>query len=139
MTAAQKKARETFLRAINYRKKHPGVTLKQAFAWAKGKKSVASVGVAKKKVARKKAGSAHTDTKSHNVNIRVVSGINKKRKLQHKRAVNNAIPALSVWSKTVENIQVALKDKSLNTTQKNKLRKELKWAKHLLATLKKMI
>lgn len=66
------------MKAIEYRKKHPGVTLKQAFAWAK--KGTPAVG---KKVATKKrkytakkmsARSAHKDTKSHNVNIRVVSG-----------------------------------------------------------------
>jgi hypothetical protein len=89
MSAAQKKARENFKKAIAYRKK-TGCSLKQAFAYVKGGK----VGVVKKavvkkkavkKVVRKKAAkkvvskkpvSSHKDTKSHNVNIRVVSGVN---------------------------------------------------------------
>lgn len=103
MTIAQKKARETFKKAIAYRKK-TGCTLKQAFAYAKGgkvsglekvvkkgnktaviyskknkKKAAPKQGVLfgiKKKAAKKKTSSYHKDTASHNVNIRVVSGIN---------------------------------------------------------------
>lgn len=84
MSLAQKKARENFKKAIAYRKK-TGCTLKQAFAHVKGgkvtgvKKAVKKVAKKKtvKKVAKKKAVpvSKHKDTKSHNVNIRVVSGV----------------------------------------------------------------
>jgi len=101
ISTAQKKARENFKKAIEYRKK-TGCTLKQAFAHISGKKTVTKkvvtvkravkkkvvkkVGVIKKKVLRsplkkkaaKKLVSTHKDTKSHNVNIRVVSGIKKK-------------------------------------------------------------
>lgn len=101
MTAAQKKARETFKKAIAYRKK-TGCTLKQAFAYAKGgkvaglekvvkkgnktaviyskknkKKAAPKQGVLfgmKKKAAKKKTSSYHKDTASHNVKISVVSG-----------------------------------------------------------------
>jgi hypothetical protein len=92
MTAAQKAAKEKFKKAIAYRKK-TGCTLKQAFAHVYGKKSVGAVkkkaatkkkaapkkkAVVKKKAApKKKAVSYHKDTKSHNVRINVVSGINK--------------------------------------------------------------
>jgi len=96
MTAAQKKAKDNFKKAIAYRKKS-GCSLKEAFAHVYGKK----VGAVKKKVvkkaapkkkaakkaAKKKAApkkkaavrnyGSHKDTKSHNVNIRVVSGIKK--------------------------------------------------------------
>lgn len=102
MTAAQKAAKEKFKKAIEYRKK-TGVSLKEAFAHAYGKKvgaikkkaapkkketvkkaaskkkaTVKKV-VAKKvapikKAATKKVTGSHKDTKSHNVNIRVVSG-----------------------------------------------------------------
>lgn len=77
MSLEQKKARENFKKAIAYRKK-TGCTLKQAFAHVKGGK-VTGVKKAVKKVAKKKAVpvSKHKDTKSHNVNIRVVSGIPK--------------------------------------------------------------
>ena len=89
MTAAQKSAKEKFKKAIAYRKK-TGCTLKQAFAHVYGKKKIGSV---KKKAAKKKAApkkkapskkkavarnyGSHKDTKSHNVRISVVSGINK--------------------------------------------------------------
>lgn len=96
---AQKKARENFKKAIEYRKK-TGCSLKQAFAHIKGKSTVVKkkatpkkvaiikaakkvvkkkVGVVKKKTAKKPI-STHKDTKSHNVNIKVVSGIADKQK-----------------------------------------------------------
>jgi hypothetical protein len=81
MTAAQKAARVKFNKAIAIRKK-TGCTLKEAFAQVYGKK----VGAVKKKAPKKSApkkkavkkDSYHKDTKSHNVNIRVVSGVKKK-------------------------------------------------------------
>ena len=128
MTLAQKKARENFKKAIEYRKK-TGCSLKQAFAHIKGKstvikkkatpKKVAVKKAAKKKVAKKKIGSkidsyfvkkelkaknlrlphgytttkrkrvtgikpgTHKDTKSHNVNIKVVSGISMTDAIKH--------------------------------------------------------
>jgi hypothetical protein len=96
MTSAQKAAKEKFSKAIAYRSK-TGVSLKEAFAHVYGKK----VGAVKKKAAPKKKAAvkkvlpvkaapkkaapkkkavakkvtgSHKDTKSHNVNIRVVSG-----------------------------------------------------------------
>jgi hypothetical protein len=90
MTAAQKKAKDNFKKAIAYRKK-TGCTLKQAFAHVYGKKSVESVkkkAAAKKKAAKKKAApkkkaaarnyGSHKDTGSHNVRVSVVSGIDNK-------------------------------------------------------------
>jgi hypothetical protein len=103
MTAAQKAAKANFKKAIEYRKK-TGVSLKEAFAHVYGKKKVGAAPkkkAAKKKAAPKKAAkkvakkaapkkaarkvvkkaapkrsvSLHKDTKSHNVNIRVMSGM----------------------------------------------------------------
>jgi len=89
MTAKQKAARAKFKaivkEASKLRKKNPKLTqaeaVKQAWAISYGKKR-AGVGAAKKatptKVKAKKGkrtSEMHTDTKSHNVNIRVVSGI----------------------------------------------------------------
>ena len=100
MSAAQKKARENFKKAIAYRKK-TGCSLKQAFAYVKGgkvtgvKKSVAKKKavkkVVRKKAAKKKAVSSHKDTRSHNVNIRVVSGVDmyKIRDMLEKEIKNN--------------------------------------------------
>lgn len=101
MTAAQKAAKANFKKAIEYRKK-TGVSLKEAFAHVYGKKvGAAPKKKAAKKAAPKKAAkkvvkkaapkksarkvvkkaapkrsvSLHKDTKSHNVNIRVMSGM----------------------------------------------------------------
>ena len=90
MTAAQKAAKQKFKKAIEYRTK-TGVSLKEAFAHVYGKKvgavkkkaapkkkaavkKAAPKKAAPKKAAPKKVTSSHKDTKSHNVNIRVVSG-----------------------------------------------------------------
>lgn len=95
MTAAQKKAKENFKKAIAYRKK-TGCTLKQAFAHVYGKKvgAIKKKAAPKKKAAKKKAAlkkkaapkkkesarnyGSHKDTASHNVKIHVVSGIDNK-------------------------------------------------------------
>lgn len=95
MTAKQKAARAKFKaivkEASKLRKKNPKLTqaqaVKQAWAISYGKKR-AGVGATKKKATKKKAATKvkakksrstemHTDTKSHNVNIRVMSGIGK--------------------------------------------------------------
>jgi len=88
MTDAQKKSRARFKAAVSeaakLRKKNPRLSqaeaVKQAWAilYGKAKTSKKISGPAKKKttkkVTRKKAGDRHTDTRSHNVNIRVMSG-----------------------------------------------------------------
>tara|TARA_R110002126_G_scaffold288316_2_gene441949 strand:- start:1663 stop:2307 length:645 start_codon:yes stop_codon:yes gene_type:complete len=108
MTAAQKAAKANFKKAIEYRKK-TGVSLKEAFAHVYGKKvgaapkKKAAAKKAAKKVVKKAApkkaakkkhtkygvvkkhvrrvAGLHKDTKSHNVNIRVVSGVGKSIKI----------------------------------------------------------
>lgn len=95
MTAKQKAARAKFKaivkEASKLRKKNPKLTqaqaVKQAWAISYGKKQ-AGVGAVKKKASTtkvkakksKRTSEMHTDTKSHNVNIRVVSGIKVKSK-----------------------------------------------------------
>lgn len=97
MTAKQRAARAKFKAVVKeagkLRKKNPKLTqaqaVKQAWAISYGKKR-ARVGAVKKKAAPKKKAATkvkakkskrtsemHTDTKSHNVNIRVMSGIGK--------------------------------------------------------------
>lgn len=89
MTPAQKANRERFKKVVaeakKLRKKNPKLSQAQAVkqAWAitysKGTKVGAAKKAAPKKVAKKAAPkkmAKHIDTKSHNVNIRVVSGIN---------------------------------------------------------------
>lgn len=94
MTAKQRAARAKFKAVVKeaqkLRKKNPKLTqaqaVKQAWAISYSKKR-AGVGAVKKKAAPKKkaatkvkakkraATEMHTDTKSHNVNIRVISGV----------------------------------------------------------------
>lgn len=97
MTAKQRAARAKFKAVVKeaskLRKKNPKLTqaqaVKQAWAISYSKKR-AGVGAAPKKKAAKKSAPTkvkakkskrtsemHTDTKSHNVNIRVMSGIGK--------------------------------------------------------------
>ena len=150
MTLAQKKARENFKKAIEYRKK-TGCSLKEAFAHIKGKHTVVKkVGTVKKKsakkkvlisplkkVARKKAApkkvaakkpnlkyrgtlkseagkkmykyslgaaksSTHKDTKSHNVNIRVVSGIGNIAIEKYKKVNSDIINLENALAKNIE-------------------------------------
>jgi len=94
MTAKQRAARAKFKavvkEATKLRKKNPKLTqaqaVKQAWAISYGKKR-AGVGAIKKKAATKvkakkskRTSEMHTDTKSHNVNIRVISGVKVKSK-----------------------------------------------------------
>jgi len=95
MTAKQKAARAKFKAVVKeagkLRKKNPKLTqaqaVKQAWAISYGKKR-AGVGAAVKKATptkvkakkSKRTSEMHTDTKSHNVNIRVVSGVKVKSK-----------------------------------------------------------
>ena len=87
MTAKQRQARARFKKVVQeaskLRKKNKKLTQAQAVkqAWAiqyskEGKSRVGKVQKTKVKAKRsKKSGEMHTDTKSHNVNIRVVSGV----------------------------------------------------------------
>lgn len=85
MTAKQRAARAKFKAVVaeakKLRKKNPKLTqaqaVKQAFAisYSKKRKEIGAAKPAKVKAKKSKAtGEMHTDTKSHNVNIRVVSG-----------------------------------------------------------------
>lgn len=102
MTAKQKANRERFKKVVaeakKLRKKNPKLTQAQAVkqAWAiMYTKKRAGVGATKKKAAKKKATTTkvkakkskrtsemHTDTKSHNVNIRVMSGMDQYKQLE---------------------------------------------------------
>ena len=98
MTAKQRAARAKFKAVVKeaskLRKKNPKLTqaqaVKQAWAISYSKKR-AGVGATKKatptKVKAKKSkrtSEMHTDTKSHNVNIRVMSGLSKITGIPHK-------------------------------------------------------
>jgi hypothetical protein len=144
MTLAQKKARENFKKAIAYRKK-TGCSLKQAFAHVKGKKVGATKVIERgeKKNAKvtkvlqrvrskkgtfkgmkKVSGSSHKDTKSHNVNIHVVSGVSKGKEKM-----------LIMWKDIYGKLSaqyVSTKDMK----QKKKIAKDLKQAREIIQKLK---
>ena len=100
MTAKQKANQARFKKVVaeakKLRKKNPKLTqaqaVKQAWAMTYSKKDV-SVGATKKKTTKKKSipkkksakksSSYHKDTKSHNVNIRVMSGIDQYKQMQY--------------------------------------------------------
>lgn len=96
MTAKQRQARARFKKVVQeaskLRKKNKKLTQAQAVkqAWAiqyskEGKSRVGKVQKTSVKAKRsKKSGEMHTDTKSHNVNIRVVSGLSKIIGVPHK-------------------------------------------------------
>jgi len=135
MSAAQKKARENFKKAIAYRKK-TGCSLKQAFAYVKGGK----VGVVKKavvkkkavkKVASKKPVSSHKDTKSHNVNIRVVSGVDNHLINKYKEIINE----IENYQDAVKRIKEGMSKMSLN--EKIRAKVVLKKYAEIIRSLKK--
>jgi len=98
MTAKQRAARAKFKAVVaeakKLRKKNPKLTqaqaVKQAFAISYSKAGKSKVGAVKKKAAtrvkakKSKDTEMHTDTKSHNVNIRVMSGLSKITGTPHK-------------------------------------------------------
>ena len=144
MTAAQKKAKDNFKKAIAYRKKS-GCSLKEAFAHVYGKKvgavkkkaapkKKAAKKAAKKKVAKKAAPKkkaavrnygSHKDTKSHNVNISVVSGI---------QTYEQLIRQIKEWEKIISELN---KEYKITTPEyKSNIRKDISLAKFWLKNKK---
>jgi N-acetylneuraminic acid mutarotase len=138
MSAAQKKARENFKKAIAYRKK-TGCSLKQAFTYVKGgkvtgvKKAVKKVVRKKavKKVASKKPVSSHKDTKSHNVNIRVVSGVNNHLINKYKEIINE----IENYQDAVKRIKKGMSEMSL--PEKLRAKEVLQKYAEIIRSLKK--
>jgi hypothetical protein len=165
MTAAQKAAKEKFKKAIEYRTK-TGVSLKEAFAHVYGKKvgaikkkaapkkksapkKVVAKKAAPKKAAAKKIATSHKDTKSHNVNIRVVSGVDAIRNKTMKE-IEETKKIILDQSELLERLQAAYK-KSKSKVNKENLMYDIKtlklsfiphnkrYLKALQSTLKKSI
>lgn len=149
MTAKQKAARAKFKaivkEASKLRKKNPKLTqaqaVKQAWAISYGKKR-AGVGAVKKKAAptkvkakkSKRTSEMHTDTKSHNVNIRVISGIDPLTK-----KIQDGISLISRELKEVNSKIKTEKNKFLKSAYLNRKRfllNELKIGKQLLRKYK---
>lgn len=169
MTAKQKANRERFKKVVaeakKLRKKNPGLTqpqaVKQAWAIMYSKTGTSKkVGAVKKKKATAK--SFHKDTKSHNVNIRVVSGVKSKEsklkkelkkkglKLTHgytiqKRAISGVkdenLKQINFINGHIEKnrrLMYLLEDElhfAKTSAEKTAIRKDLREVKHNLRTL----
>jgi hypothetical protein len=140
MTAKQRQARAKFKavvkEAAKLRKKNPQLTqaqaVKQAFAISyskerKGEKlgAVKKKSATKVKATKRKGTEMHTDTKSHNVNIRVVSGIipNQKEELEKYIRVYGRLMAEKLAAKTMQ--------------EKKVINRALKITKSIILSLKK--
>lgn len=140
MTAKQRQARAKFKAVVKeaskLRKKNPKLTqaqaVKQAWAISYSKKSKGTkLGAVKKKSATRvkakkgKSTEMHTDTKSHNVNIRVVSGIipNQKEELEKYIRVYGRLMAEKLAAKTMQ--------------EKKVINRALKITKSIILSLKK--
>lgn len=154
MTAKQRAARAKFKAVVaeakKLRKKNPKLTqaqaVKQAFAISYSKAGKKKVGAVKKKAAPKKKAATkvkakksrstemHTDTKSHNVNIKVVSGINNEY-IKDLKEIDDKIRKWTI-------VQGALKD-NLNVTKdslaKTLIRNDLYRVKNVIAELKQRL
>ena len=114
MTTAQKKNVERFKKAAaeakKLRAKNPKLSqaqaVKQAFAILYKGGKIAAVKPAKKAtvtVKKKKpiADNSHRDNRSHNVNIRVMSGV----KIHSVRGLKNSISELESWQKILDKLR----------------------------------
>jgi len=150
MTAKQRAARAKFKAVVKeaskLRKKNPKLTqaqaVKQAWAISYSKKS-AGVGAAPKKKATptkvkakksKRTSEMHTDTKSHNVNIRVVSGI-ESNVVEKYKAVQKNINSLE--GAIIRNLETSKKFQYQTPFWQQYLKKENKKIRDLIKELKK--
>ena len=150
MTAKQKANRERFKKVVaeakKLRKKNPKLTQAQAVkqAWAimysKKRSKAVEIGKAKKaaptKVKAKKSkrtSEMHTDTKSHNVNIRVMSGIDD----QMSAIRNNLEKSIDYYMKRIAFVQNAYSH--LNPSEKLQAKKYIKKYKTTVTKLLKQL
>lgn len=146
MTAKQRAARAKFKAVVaeakKLRKKNPKLTqaqaVKQAWAISYSKAGKSKVGAAPKKKAAtrvkakksKRTSEMHTDTKSHNVNIRVMSGVRDENLKQIDLINSNIIK----WRR----IMYVLEDDLFNaksSQEKAAIKKEIRTAKYYIKTL----
>jgi hypothetical protein len=111
---AQKKARENFKKAIEYRKK-TGCSLKQAFAHVSGKKTVVKKKATPKKAAKKKAAPKKAAKKVVKKKVGVV-----KKKAAKKPSEKNILSKIHKVKKDVDNLDEAQhKHMSIGAFNKN--------------------
>ena len=88
--------------------------------------------VVKKKVAAK---SMHKDTQSHNVSIRVMSGINSKAMKQY----HDAVKGLEQWNKVLLDLDKVKNHYSLSSLDKTLVRNDIKRIKNVIKEQKQHI
>jgi hypothetical protein len=130
MTAKQKANQARFKKVVaeakKLRKKNPKLTqaqaVKQAWAMTYTKKKV---GAAPKKKAAKKSSSYHKDTKSHNVNIRVMSGT-KDFSGKILDQLNETLNRISNAQEAIDKLKIGLKYKQFSKEDIPEARKRVK-------------
>lgn len=158
MTAKQRAARAKFKAVVaeakKLRKKNPKLTqaqaVKQAWAISYSKAGKSRVGAAPKKKAAtrvkakksKRTSEMHTDTKSHNVNIRVMSGFNQSIVDKLKKAIEEYNFADSQIILHKGNLKRGIKDPFVKKLNTDIVRNNVKLKKQLavhIRNLKRMI
>lgn len=176
MTDAQKKARARFKKAIEeaakLRKKNPKLSqaeaVKKAWAILYGKERAKKIGAPAKKAAKKSApkkaapkkaakkcapkksatGERHTDTKSHNVNIRVMSGAGKEYDetkdmrsiIMLNEAIKSMLRRISRLEYNYDNYEKLMKENpKLNIGTKSKIAQEIAYWKDQVKSDEKLI
>jgi len=148
MTAKQKANQERFKKAIaeaaKIRAKNPKLTQAEAVkkAWAiiyNKKSNTVKIGAVKKtaKKSAPKKSSYHKDTKSHNVNIRVMSG-----DLKNVMSVLEFYKKLKTEISQRESVLVDVQKRKKELVERNGLRWYNNWLKHskkIIAAQKKLI
>ena len=134
MTAKQKANRERFKKAIaeakKIREKNPKLTQAEAVkkAWAiiyNKKSNPVKIGAVKKTAKKSAAKSIHKDTKSHNVNIRVMSG-----DLKNVMSVLEFYKKLKTEISQRESVIFDVQKRKKELLEKNGLRWYNNWIKH---------
>jgi acetone carboxylase gamma subunit len=141
MTAKQKANQARFKKVVaeakKLRKKNPKLTqaqaVKQAWAMTYTKKKV---GAAPKKKAAKKSSSYHKDTKSHNVNIRVMSGT-KDFSGKILDQLNETLNRISNAQEAIDKLKIGLKYKQFSKEDIPEARKRVKKYTEYMKGLKK--
>lgn len=147
---AQKKARENFKKAIEYRKK-TGCSLKQAFAHIKGKNTVIKKKATPKKIAVKKAAKKVYGTKKRkpisektilNKIHKVKDQVNKLDEAQHKHmSIGSVKNELIIKLKNINN-EIAMYDLRIDILKRKMVsynKEEKIIAKQLISEFKKII
>jgi hypothetical protein len=136
---AQLAARAKFVAMVRAKSKAKKSATKKATVKKAAPKKAAPKKAAKKKLATKKA-STHKDTKSHNVNIRVVSGVNPLSEiLSSQRFIVSAQKKLNGNLNYIKTHKPSQYEKNTIKLENSWLRSKINFYKKFISTAKKHI